>query len=56
MPDNAPKVVYVVKVENLGPATNTVGMLDNVSCSNPKFQDAIEYMPANLQTINDSVH
>ena len=56
MPDDVPKIVYVIKVENLRPAVNTIGMLDNVSSSNPKFQDVIEHALANLQTVNDSMH
>jgi hypothetical protein len=56
MPDDVPKIVYVIKVETLRPAVNTIGMSDNVSSSNPKFQDVIEHAPANLQTVNDSMH
>ena len=53
MPDNASKVVYVVKMEDSRPSMNTVGMADNVSCGDPKIQDAAEGAPANLETVNN---
>ena len=56
MPDDAPKVVYVVEMENSGSSTNTVGMADNVSCGNPKIQDAVESTPADLETVDNGAY
>ena len=41
MPDDAPKVVYVIKVENLRPAMHAMGMADNISCSDPKVENMV---------------
>ena len=56
MLDDVPKVVYVVKVENSGPATHTMGMADNVSCSDPKVENAVESAPANLEAVDNGTY
>ena len=56
MPDDASKVVYVIKVEDSRPTVDTVGMADNISCGDPKIQDAVEGALANLETVDNGTY
>ena len=56
MPDDVPKVVYVIRVKNSRPSTNTMSMANDIPSSDPKFQHIVESPTADLQTVNNGVH
>ena len=56
MSDDVPQVIYVVEVENSRPATNTMGMVNNISCGDPKVQNVVESLLANSQTVDNDIY
>ena len=53
---DAPKIVYVIKVEILRLATNTMIMVDNISCGDPELQNTIESPSANLKAVDNDIY